>query len=136
MYGLPGNANRGFKIADDSSGPVFDPTAGERRVSAPGLTAVRAYLARRFPALAAAPLVGTEVCQYEASLDSDYIIDRHPEASNVWIAGGGSGHGFKMGPVIGEMVASLVAGKAEPDPAFSLARFARGLKKRAAEKWA
>jgi monomeric sarcosine oxidase len=135
MYGIPGNANRGFKIADDSSGPVFDPTDGERRVRAAGLKAVRAYLARRFPGLAAAPLVGTEVCQYEASPDADYIIDRHPGASNVWIAGGGSGHGFKMGPVIGEMVAALVAGEAEPDPAFSLARFARGRKKASPEKW-
>jgi glycine/D-amino acid oxidase-like deaminating enzyme len=136
MYGIPGNANRGFKIADDTSGPVFDPTAGERNITAPGVKAVRAYVARRFPALARAPLVGSEVCQYEATPDSDYIIDRHPAAPNVWIVGGGSGHGFKMGPVLGEMVASLVTGEAEPDPAFSIARFARGLARRSAEKWA
>ncbi len=87
---------------------------------------MRAYLTRRFPALARAPLVGSEVCQYEASPDSHYIIDRHPEAANVWIVGGGSGHGFKMGPVIGEMVAKLVAGDAEPDPTFSLSRLRAG----------
>ena len=136
MYGIPGNANRGFKIADDTSGPVFDPTTGERNVTAASVKAARAYLARRFPALARAPLIGSEVCQYEASPDSDYIIDRHPAAPNVWIAGGGSGHGFKMGPVIGEMIASLVAGEAEPDPAFSFARFARGRAKASPEKWA
>ena len=55
-----------------------------------------------------APLLGSEVCQYEASPDSHFIIDRHPAASNVWIAGGGSGHGFKMGPAIGELLASHV----------------------------
>jgi monomeric sarcosine oxidase len=135
-YGIPGNANRGFKVADDTSGPAFDPTTGKRNVTAAGVKAARAYLARRFPALARAPLVGSEVCQYEATPDSDYIIDRHPAASNVWIVGGGSGHGFKMGPVIGEMVASLVTGDAEPDPAFSLARFTRGRARVSAEKWA
>jgi glycine/D-amino acid oxidase-like deaminating enzyme len=38
--------------------------------------------------------------------------------------GGGSGHGFKMGPAIGEIVSPLVLGEAQPDPAFQLARFA------------
>ena len=47
-------------------------------------------------------------------MDSNYIIDRHPEFENVWIAGGGSGHGFKMGPVTGEYVAKRVTG-AETD---------------------
>jgi monomeric sarcosine oxidase len=136
MYGIPGNANRGFKLADDTSGPIFDPTAGERNVTAASVKAARAYLAGRFPALARAPLVGSEVCQYEATPDSDYIVDRHPAASNVWIVGGGSGHGFKMGPVIGEMVASLVTGEAEPGPMFSLARFARGRARVSPEKWA
>jgi monomeric sarcosine oxidase len=136
MYGIPGNANRGFKIADDTSGPVFDPTTGERTVTTAGVKVARAYVARRFPGLARAPLVGSEVCQYEATPDSDYIVDRHPAASNVWIVGGGSGHGFKMGPVIGEIVASLVTGEAEPEPAFSIARFARGLTRGSPEKWA
>ena len=125
MYGLPGNANRGFKISDDAPGPRFDPTNGRRDVAASGLKAARAFIARRFPALADAPYIGSEVCQYESSADSNYIIDVHPHASNVWLAGAGSGHGFKMGPVIGEMVAGLVFGESKPDPAFALARFAK-----------
>ena len=80
-------------------------------------------VAERFPALAGAPLLGSEICQYEASPDSHYIIDRHPAAANVWIAGGGSGHGFKMGPAIGEVIASAVLGTAQPDRQFSLSRF-------------
>ena len=107
MYGIPGNANRGFKIADDTSGPVFDPTTGNRNVTPASVRKISTYLKRRFPALAGAPLIGSEVCQYEASPDSHLILDRHPAAANVWIAGGGSGHGFKMGPIIGEMVATL-----------------------------
>jgi glycine/D-amino acid oxidase-like deaminating enzyme len=125
VYGIPGNANRGFKVADDTAGPRFDPTHGHREATNAGIKRARAFLARRFPALAAAPLVGTEVCQYEASPDSNYLIDRHPGASNVWIVGGGSGHGFKMGPVIGELVAALVVGESQPDPFFGFARFAR-----------
>jgi monomeric sarcosine oxidase len=135
MYGIPGNANRGFKIADDTSGPAFDPTSGDRNVSDAKVRKIRAYLAKRFPALARAPLVGTEVCQYEATPDSHFVIDRHPVAANVWIVGGGSGHGFKMGPVIGEMVAGLIEGQTQPDPTFSLARFNQPKRLRAAEKW-
>ena len=135
MYGIPGNANRGLKIADDTSGPVFDPTTGDRSITPARVKAIRAYVARRFPALAKAPMIGAEVCQYEATPDSHYIIDRHPAASNVWIVGGGSGHGFKMGPVIGEIVASLVSGEAEPDPTFSLARFTLPKQRMTAEKW-
>jgi len=123
MYGIPVNAYRGFKIADDTSGPPMDPTNGSRDVSAAGVAATRAFMARRFPALAAAPLVGSEVCQYESTPDAHFILDRHPAAGNVWIAGGGSGHGFKMGPAIGESMAVCVLDGAAPDPTFALARF-------------
>lgn len=65
--------------------------------------------------LADAPLLESRVCQYENSTDHNFILDRHPEAENVLIIGGGSGHGFKHGPVIGEMVADAVlATKATP----------------------
>ena len=123
LYGIPGNAHRGFKIADDTSGPEMDPTWSARDATPSGIDAARAFLARRFPQLADAPLVGSEVCQYEATPDSHLIVDRHPAAANVWIAGGGSGHGFKMGPVIGELLASCVLDGASPDPQFGLDRF-------------
>jgi glycine/D-amino acid oxidase-like deaminating enzyme len=121
IYGIPGSA--GFKVADDAPGPVMDPTTGERSVSADGVARARAFLALRFPALADAPLIGSEVCQYESTPDDHFIIDRHPRAPNLWIVGGGSGHGYKMGPAVGEMVASLVLEAAAPDPQFSLSRF-------------
>jgi sarcosine oxidase len=124
MYGIPGNANRGFKVADDTPGPAIDPTTMARDATASGIAGARSFLETRFPLLRDAPLLGSEVCQYEASPDSHYIIDRHPAAPNVWIAGGGSGHGFKMGPAIGEMLASLALGTARPDPQFGLGRLA------------
>jgi len=135
MYGIPGNANRGFKVADDSSGPIFDPTGGSRDATPAGIDAARAFLTRRFPALAAAPLLGSEVCQYEASPDSHFIVDRHPAAANVWIAGGGSGHGFKMGPAIGEHIASVVLGTAQPEPQFALSRLSATPAGGWEEKW-
>ncbi|HKC24385.1 MAG TPA: FAD-dependent oxidoreductase [Thermoanaerobaculia bacterium] len=125
LYGIPARGTRGLKIADDTHGAVFDPTDGERIVSAEGLAAARAYLARRFPLLAGAPLVESSVCQYENTPDAHLILDRHPELENVWIAGGGSGHGFKHGPAVGELVAEMVLGDAMPNPAFALGRFGR-----------
>jgi glycine/D-amino acid oxidase-like deaminating enzyme len=134
MYGIPGNAHRGFKIADDTPGPPIDPTDGDRSATASIVDTTRAYLRRRFPRLADAPFLGTEVCQYEATADSDFILDRHPHASNVWIAGGGSGHGFKMGPVIGEIMAAAALGDASPDPQFGLGRMNEG-RARVPRKW-
>jgi glycine/D-amino acid oxidase-like deaminating enzyme len=76
----------------------------------------------RFPALADAPLLESRVCQYENSTDHNFILDRHPEAENVWIVGGGSGHGFKHGPVMGEMVADAVMGKKVPPAEMAVHR--------------
>ncbi len=123
VYGIPGNQGRGFKVADDTRGPAFDPTSGDRTVSADGLKSVRDYLGFRFPALKDAPLLETRVCQYENSPDDNFIIDRHPAAQNVWLVGGGSGHGFKHGPALGEMLAELVMEHKDADPLFRLARF-------------
>lgn len=78
------------------------------------------YLARRFPGLAQAPLLSGEVCQYENTSSGDFLIDRHPDFENVRLAGGGSGHGFKHGPSLGEYVAGLVTRGGEIEPRFRL----------------
>jgi glycine/D-amino acid oxidase-like deaminating enzyme len=125
IYGIPSSDGRGFKVADDTRGPDFDPTSGERTVNEEGLKAIRDYVAFRFPAMKDAPLVETRVCQYENTPDHHLIVDRHPNAKNVWIVGGGSGHGFKHGPVLGEMLAKWVIEEQGPDPQFQLSRFNR-----------
>jgi glycine/D-amino acid oxidase-like deaminating enzyme len=124
FYGIPGNDHRGFKMADDTRGAPIDPTSGDRTPTPALVDEARRYLALRFPALAGAPLVESRVCQYENSPDGDFLIDRHPEAGNVWLVGGGSGHGFKLGPAVGEHAAGLVLGEGEPLPRFSLQRLA------------
>jgi glycine/D-amino acid oxidase-like deaminating enzyme len=122
FYGIPGNEWRGFKIADDGRGSAFDPTSGDRTPTPEGIRAARRYMDNRFPAMKGAPLVEARVCQYENSPDHHFILDRHPAAQNVWLAGGGSGHGYKMGPAVGEHVAELVLGKRKVDPFFALNR--------------
>lgn len=125
VYGIPAGDGRSFKIGDDTRGPEFDPSSGERAVSAETLEIVRQYLGFRFPAMKGAALGETQVCQYEDTPDHHFIIDRHPRTENVWIVGGGSGHGFKHGPVLGEMVAGLVMEGKNADVMFRLGRFGR-----------
>jgi len=121
VYGLPNLDGRGFKLAIDAHGPKFDPDTGERVVTPAGLKAAREYLARRLPRLANAPVTETRVCQYENTSNGDFLIDRHPRFENVWLVGGGSGHGFKHGPAVGEYVASLMlGGGGNVEPRFSL----------------
>jgi glycine/D-amino acid oxidase-like deaminating enzyme len=113
-YGIPSVDGRGLKVADDSSGPQFDPATGDRAVSPEGLRNARAHLATRIPGLAGAPLVETRVCQYARTPDAHLVMDRHPQHENVWLVGGGSGHGFKLGPALGEFVARHVLGRKAP----------------------
>ncbi|HEX7707115.1 MAG TPA: FAD-dependent oxidoreductase [Thermoanaerobaculia bacterium] len=128
IYGIPDVHGRGFKLADDTRGEWIDPTSADRLPSSCSIARARAFLAGRFPELADAPLLESRVCQYENSPDGQLIIDRHPEAENVWLAGGGSGHGFKLGPAVGEITAEcIVSGVSAPEP-FRLARFRREIR--------
>lgn len=121
-YCLPDLEGRGVKIAIDRHGSEFDPDTGDRVVTSEGLAEVRQCLARRLPALKYAPVIEARVCQYENTSNGDFLIDRHPRFDNVWLVGGGSGHGFKHGPVVGEYVAARIAGSNEGiEPRFSLA---------------
>jgi glycine/D-amino acid oxidase-like deaminating enzyme len=125
FYGIPGNEWRGFKIANDSRGPDFDPTDGDRTITPEGVQEARSYLAIRFPGMEDAPLLESRVCQYENTPDHHFILDFHPSLSNVLLLGGGSGHGYKHGPAIGERAAGVLLGKRAPDAFFQLARFNR-----------
>lgn len=120
-YGIPDLDACGFKVGVDRHGPTIDPDRDDRLVDASTVAAVRAFFARRFPALVDAPLVDAHVCQYENTTHGDFLIDRHPRWESVWIAGGGSGHGFKHGPAVGKHVADLLGGRAEVQPRFALA---------------
>jgi len=120
VYGMPDIEGRGLKIAFDEHGERVDPDTQSRIVSPAMTEKVRKYVARRFPALRDAPIVETRVCQYENTSNGDFLIDRHPEMENVWFAGGGSGHGFKHGPAIGEYVTGQLLDGSAAEERFSL----------------
>lgn len=119
-YGMPDIESRGLKVALDTHGERVDPDTQSRLVSKEGAEMARRFVARRFPELKEAPIVETRVCQYENTSNGDFLIDRHPEMENVWIAGGGSGHGFKHGPAFGEYTATVVSGEGSAEARFSL----------------
>jgi glycine/D-amino acid oxidase-like deaminating enzyme len=125
FYGIPGNEHRGFKVADDTRGGPIDPTSDDRAPTPERLREARELLARRFPGLRLAPLVESRVCQYENSPDGHLFFDRHPEAGNVLLVGGGSGHSFKLSPALGEQVARVLLDGASPPELFSVARLRR-----------
>jgi glycine/D-amino acid oxidase-like deaminating enzyme len=121
-YGFPDLEGRGVKFARDTHGPLVDPDTQSRRFTDKALADVIAFRDRRFPALRGAPLTESRVCQYENSSNGDFLIDRHPQLSNVVLVGGGSGHGFKHGPEVGRLAAALVSGPGpQPEPRFTLA---------------
>lgn len=126
-YGIPSIEGRGVKVAPDWPGPIVDPDLHERRLSDERVEAARHYLRIRLPALAQQPVSEGRVCQYELTADTHFIIDRHPHIGGGWIVGGGSGHGYKHGPAVGEYLSALVvddagaaASLAPPDDRFAL----------------
>jgi glycine/D-amino acid oxidase-like deaminating enzyme len=97
----------GYKVVPNLN-MAMDLDTDDRVPSAVQLRKVRTYLERRLPGLVDQPIVAARVCALENSNNHHYIIDRHPEFENVWIAGAGSGHAFKMGPKLGDYVSDRV----------------------------
>jgi len=114
VYGFPDVYGTGLKIAPSGGDDAFDPDTDERRPSESSIARARAYIDLRFPGMRGQPLVHYRVCQLENTADEHFIIDRHPEMENVWIAGGGSGHAFKHGPALGDYIARRIDGE-DPD---------------------
>jgi glycine/D-amino acid oxidase-like deaminating enzyme len=121
IYGMPDLESRGLKIALDRHGERVDPDTQSRLASTELAAEARRFVEQRFPAMRGAPIVETRVCQYENTWNGDFLIDRHPEMENVWLVGGGSGHGFKHGPTVGEYVAGRILDGSAGEERFSLA---------------
>ena len=116
-YGFPlllqeGHPHEGVvKIANHGVGQVLHPTHDERVVTAVDEQNLRHFLANTFPALLDAPIVYTRRCLYCDTLDEHFWIDRHPDIDGVSVAAGGSGHGFKFAPILGNLIADAVEQK-------------------------
>ena len=111
-YGFPA-FDRGVKVAPPHAGLFLQDPDEDERVPSPYLMhRAREWVKHRFPAMADMPILESRICQVETTANGDFIIDRHPDFDNVWFAGGGSGHGFKHGPLVGKYVADRIAGDA------------------------
>ena len=119
IYGIPELEDAGLKVGIDEHGPPIDPDTDDRTPAPDAIARARAWVERRFPAMTGAPVIGTRICQYENTSNGDLLIDRHPDYDNVWVVGGGSGHGFKHGPVVGQLAASLVLTGEHTHPRFT-----------------
>ncbi|GAA0385197.1 N-methyltryptophan oxidase [Acrocarpospora corrugata] len=108
----------GMKATSDVEGPPYDPATGTRQILPASETLARDYLRRRFPALAAAPVLFSQVCQYALTADAEWIIAQ--VRAGEWVLGGDSGHGFKHAPALADYLADILDGSAEPDPRFGL----------------
>ena len=111
-YGIPSDISRGFKIASDTRGESFNPTNGNRVITPKNVEKAKNYIKKTFAYTGELPLIQSRVCQYENTINGNFIIDNHPMAAdNVLIVGGGSGHGFKHGPAIGELILHTLQAK-------------------------
>jgi glycine/D-amino acid oxidase-like deaminating enzyme len=116
-YGFPINRDGILKIANHGPGILLDPDA-PRDIGPEVEPMFRAFLADTFPDLRDAPVVSSRLCLYSDSRDGDFLIDRHPTREGLSVAAGGSGHGFKFAPLLGDLIADVVLGGA-PLPRFS-----------------
>lgn len=111
----------GVKVASHQPGRVADPASGPFEPVDAALEAEAArYVRQRLPGLDPDGF-GSETCLYTLTGDEDFVIDR---AGPVVAGGGGSGHAFKFGPLLGEMLADLALGQEPrvPRARFSLSR--------------
>jgi len=112
-YGFPAHHDVGFKIANHGLGVALD-LDGPRRVPAESLMAAREFVSETFPAVCVAPVARAAICFYCDTFDGDFWIDHDPERPGLVVAAGGSGHGFKFAPLLGEIIANVVERRADP----------------------
>ena len=118
-YGFPLHGPGWIKVGSHAFGPDVEPNAGYEPDMAQ-VEEVRSFLRRVIPQAADAEVVSVDRCMYDLTPSEDFILDRHPGGAGVLIGSGFSGHGFKFGVLIGELLAALALG--EP-PEFPLERF-------------
>lgn len=114
IYGIPYFGKNGAKVARHGWGQIYSPNQCEREPDADYIEHIDTYVKKRIPGLGKAS--HSEVCLYTETPDEDFIIDLHPQCSDVLIAAGFSGHGFKFCSLVGRILCELVlSGKTEFD---------------------
>jgi glycine/D-amino acid oxidase-like deaminating enzyme len=118
-YGFPLQGPGWLKVASHVTGAAVDPDAGYE-VDQAEVASVRAFLRQVIPAAATLELALVDRCMYDMTPDEDFILDHVPAAPNIIVGSGFSGHGFKFGALIGELLAALTL---DQPPEFPLDRF-------------
>jgi len=112
-YGFPALDDGTLKIGNH--GPGFKMHADDKVIVPPEHeTRCRIFLEETFPEIANAPVGGSRVCRYCDTWDGNFYIDHDPSRPGLFVAAGGSGHAFKFGPVLGEIIADRIEGKEPP----------------------
>ena len=108
-YGMPLSDKNGVvKIGKHTNGLELHPDKDNRIITDAEIADLREFLATTFPDLANSPVVYTRRCLYTDTLDGHFWIDQHPEINGLIVCTGGSGHGMKMGPILGEITADVI----------------------------
>jgi glycine/D-amino acid oxidase-like deaminating enzyme len=114
-YGFPLNPREGVvKVANHGVGLTLHPENDAREVYPDDHAQLRSFLKESLPELAGAPVVYTRRCLYCDTLDEHFWIDHHPDVPGLFVATGGSGHGFKFAPVLGGLIADAIERKDHP----------------------
>lgn len=125
FYCVPQVRIPGVKAGCHRKGRVVEADDPEE-VDRANLASVQDFIGRRCPHLSRDP-VAVKHCLYTNSADYHFILDRHPEYEHVVVAAGFSGHGFKFGPILGEILAARLFNETPPvdTSLFGLERFRR-----------
>ena len=122
-YGFPDFHGRGLKAAPFPDYNSIDMDSDERLIHPMEVKRARDFVEERFPGLKGQPITEGRVCQLTFRKDEHFLVDKHPEADNLWFVCGGSGHAFKHGPALGEYVSNRLLNNAQVekfDSAFAL----------------
>ncbi|OCF32932.1 sarcosine oxidase [Kwoniella heveanensis BCC8398] len=130
-YCFPPNPDGLVKMAIHGAG-VINPQPSTNGVSVPRtkltpgaedgaiplemLKRLRKGMAEVYPELAKKDFVTTRLCWYCDTVTGDWLIDYHPDYTNLVLATGGSGHAFKFAPVIGREILRVV--ERDPNPSY------------------
>ncbi len=109
-YGFPAHRDGFVKVANHGVGRAMSSDSLDRTTTSDEEARLREFLRDAIPVLADAPIVKTRACVYCDTADEHFWIAPHPEIANLVVATGGSGHGFKFAPRVGEWIARALAG--------------------------
>ena len=107
FYGFPVHWRGCMKLADDAIGAPFDPDRDREHADPVALAKLRDFLRTHMPDLSDAEVTYSKTCTYAMTSDSDFVIDHLPGRTNALVATGFSGHGFKFGILIGQILSDL-----------------------------